>query len=353
MTRSTWTHWRERYGSRRTSTMRSHGVQEWFAGAVHQGHDTGVQRLGQVKPIVADLKVLIVVAQVSALAATIKPRRPRLAWTRSLVLQPSKKVAAVGREHRGSVGGGILHLFRPAERGGRRRVLQEFLEFDLRWKFRPLVVGRAQRDVGVACGLARPLSRASRIAAEARRRPRCVCGGSSPAAISALNFGFGVTNVFKRTLLQAFQPASTFRTGPHIITRSATAVASRFISVTILKANRASRLPAANADDRSCIQRRSLRSGLVFQQVYRLALRGALGLLRSVLDLAGLTTLPVPDPSPRSAAGGAKAPLPAWPKSGGGLVVDSTGLQIRGPGTWLTTVHRLQRRTYRKNLSRG
>ena len=36
----------------------------------------------------------------------------------------------------------------------------------------------------------------------------------------------------------------------------------------------------------------------MFQQVYRLALRGTVGLLRSVLDLAGLTTLPVPDPSP-------------------------------------------------------
>ena len=29
-------------------------------------------------------------------------------------------------------------------------------------------------------------------------------------------------------------------------------------------------------------------------------------------------------------------------------MIDSTGLQIRGPGTWLTTVHGLQRRTYRK-----
>lgn len=44
--------------------------------------------------------------------------------------------------------------------------------------------------------------------------------------------------------------------------------------------------------------------------------------------------------------------LPAWPNSGGYLVVDSTGLQIRGPGTWLTTVHGLQRRTYRK-IHRG
>ncbi len=87
--------------------------------------------------------------------------------------------------------------------------------------------------------------------------------------------------------------------------------------------------------------------GLVLQQVYRLPLRQTVGLLRSVLDLAGLRALPVPDPSTlcRRRAGVA---LPAWPKAGGCVVVDSTGLQIRGPGTWLTTVHGLQRRTYRK-----
>ena len=87
--------------------------------------------------------------------------------------------------------------------------------------------------------------------------------------------------------------------------------------------------------------------GLVLQQVYRLPLRQTAGLLRSILDLAGLRALPVPDPSTlcRRRAGVA---LPEWPKSGGCMVVDSTGLQIRGPGTWLTTVHGLQRRTYRK-----
>ena len=86
--------------------------------------------------------------------------------------------------------------------------------------------------------------------------------------------------------------------------------------------------------------------GLVLQQVDRLPLRQTAGLLRSVLDLAGLR-LPVPDPSTlcRRRAG---VTLPAWPKSGGCMVVDSTGLQIRGPGTWLTTGHGLQRRTYRK-----
>ena len=87
--------------------------------------------------------------------------------------------------------------------------------------------------------------------------------------------------------------------------------------------------------------------GLVLQQVYRLPLRQTMGLLRSVLRLAGLGALPVPDPATlcRRRAG---VVLPAWPRTGGVIVIDSTGLQIRGPGTWLTTVHGLQRRTYRK-----
>ncbi len=87
--------------------------------------------------------------------------------------------------------------------------------------------------------------------------------------------------------------------------------------------------------------------GLVLQQVYRLPLRQTVGLLRSVLDLAGLKALPVPDPSTLCRRR-ADVALPAWPKAGGCIVVDSTGLQIRGPGTWLTTVHGRQRRTYRK-----
>jgi|GEM_PF-4677694 len=49
---------------------------------------------------------------------------------------------------------------------------------------------------------------------------------------------------------------------------------------------------------------------LVFQQVYRLPLRQTLGLLRSVLDLAGRTTLPAPDPSTLCRRR-SKAPLPA------------------------------------------
>lgn len=64
-------------------------------------------------------------------------------------------------------------------------------------------------------------------------------------------------------------------------------------------------------------------------------------------DLAGLRTLPGPDPSTRCRRR-ADVAWPAGPKAGGCIVVDSTGLQIRGPGTGLTTVHGRQRRTDRK-----
>lgn len=82
------------------------------------------------------------------------------------------------------------------------------------------------------------------------------------------------------------------------------------------------------------------------QQIYRLPLRQTVGLMRSVLNLGGMA-LPVPDPSTlcrrRRHLG-----LPHWPKGGNCIVIDSTGLQIRGPNTWLTTVHGRKRRTYRK-----
>jgi hypothetical protein len=85
---------------------------------------------------------------------------------------------------------------------------------------------------------------------------------------------------------------------------------------------------------------------LVLQQIYRPALRQTVGLLRSVLKLSGVA-LPVPDPSTlyrrRRDLG-----LPRWLKGSSCIVIDSTGLQIRGPNTWLTTVHGQKRRTYRK-----
>jgi len=86
--------------------------------------------------------------------------------------------------------------------------------------------------------------------------------------------------------------------------------------------------------------------GLLLQQVYRLPLRQTIGLMRSVLTLYGLA-LPAPDSSTLCRRR-RHLTLPHWPQGGGCIVIDSTGLQIRGPNTWLTTVHGQKRRTYRK-----
>lgn len=86
--------------------------------------------------------------------------------------------------------------------------------------------------------------------------------------------------------------------------------------------------------------------GLVLQQIYRLPLRQTVGLMRSVLTLCG-AALPVPNPSTLCRRR-SNLVLPPWPRSGSCLVIDSTGLQIRGPNTWLTTIHGQKRRTYRK-----
>ena len=110
-----------------------------------------------------------------------------------------------------------------------------------------------------------------------------------------------------------------FRTGKHIISRSANVAASRFISATI---GRTWRQPLATGErGRPLVYPDGvIHLGLVLQQVYRLPLRQTVGLLRSVLDLAGLKALPVPDPSTlcRRRRGVA---LPAWPKAGGCIVV--------------------------------
>jgi hypothetical protein len=86
--------------------------------------------------------------------------------------------------------------------------------------------------------------------------------------------------------------------------------------------------------------------GLLLQQIYRLPLRQTVGLMRSVLTLSGVA-LAVPDPSTLCRRRRDLA-MPHWPKGASCMVIDSTGLQIRGPNTWLTTVHGRKRRTYRK-----
>jgi hypothetical protein len=85
---------------------------------------------------------------------------------------------------------------------------------------------------------------------------------------------------------------------------------------------------------------------LLLQQIYRLPLRQTVGLMRSVLKLSG-AALPVPDPSTLCRRR-RHLVLPQWPLGASCIVIDSTGLQIRGPNTWLTTVHGQRRRTYRK-----
>jgi hypothetical protein len=86
--------------------------------------------------------------------------------------------------------------------------------------------------------------------------------------------------------------------------------------------------------------------GLFLQQIYRLPLRQTVGLMRSVLTLSGVA-LPVPDPS-TPCRRRRHLVLPPWPRGGTCMLIDATGLQIRGPNTWLTTVHGQKRRTYRK-----
>jgi len=86
--------------------------------------------------------------------------------------------------------------------------------------------------------------------------------------------------------------------------------------------------------------------GLLLQQIYRPALRQTVGLIRSVLKLSGVA-LAVPDPSTLCRRR-RHLILPHWPKAGGCIVIDSTGLQIRGPTPGLRLSMGQNRRTYRK-----
>jgi hypothetical protein len=85
---------------------------------------------------------------------------------------------------------------------------------------------------------------------------------------------------------------------------------------------------------------------LTLQAVYQLPLRQTQGLLASVFHLAGLR-LPVPDYSTLSRRRASMLGA-VWAKPGDTIAIDSTGLQIKGPGSWLTTVHGHQRRSWRK-----
>jgi hypothetical protein len=88
----------------------------------------------------------------------------------------------------------------------------------------------------------------------------------------------------------------------------------------------------------------AITTALTLRAVFRLALRQTEGLIGSVLQLLGLD-LPVPDHSTLSRR--AETLEVARPRCGREpvhLLVDSTGLQLRGPGGWLEEKHGTKQR---------
>jgi hypothetical protein len=98
----------------------------------------------------------------------------------------------------------------------------------------------------------------------------------------------------------------------------------------------------------------AIRTALTLRAVFRLALRQTEGLIGSIFRLLGLD-LAVPDHSTLSRrAGTLEVVRPCW-RSGGPvhLLVDSTGLQLSGPGEWLVEKHETQRRRSWRKLHIG
>ena len=93
----------------------------------------------------------------------------------------------------------------------------------------------------------------------------------------------------------------------------------------------------------------AITTALTLRAVFRLALRQTEGLIGSVVRLLGLD-LAVPDHSTLSRR--AETLRVVRPRSNSvpvHLLVDSTGLQLRGPGEWLVEKHRARtRRSWRK-----
>lgn len=95
----------------------------------------------------------------------------------------------------------------------------------------------------------------------------------------------------------------------------------------------------------------AIATGLTLKAVYHLPLRATEGLLRSMLQLMGLSDLSVPDHS--TLARRQKSLPVALPQQRQGqalhLVVDSTGCKIYGEGEWKVRQHGIsKRRTWRK-----
>jgi hypothetical protein len=98
----------------------------------------------------------------------------------------------------------------------------------------------------------------------------------------------------------------------------------------------------------------AIRTALTLRAVFRLALRQTEGLIGSLLQLLGLD-LAVPDHSTLSRRAETLEIPKSFPSSRGPvhLLVDSTGLQLCGPGEWLIEKHGTRRRRSWRKLHIG
>jgi Transposase DDE domain len=88
----------------------------------------------------------------------------------------------------------------------------------------------------------------------------------------------------------------------------------------------------------------AIRTALTLRAVFRLALRQTKGLIGSILQLLGLD-LAVPNHSTLSRrAETLEVPRPVLHSEPSHLLVDSTGIRLRGPGEWMIEKHDTQRR---------
>ena len=94
----------------------------------------------------------------------------------------------------------------------------------------------------------------------------------------------------------------------------------------------------------------AIETALTLRAVFRLALRQSEGLIGSIMRLLEID-LPIPDHSTLSRRA-CELPVQNWPRSGTEephLIVDSTGLKLRGAGEWLFGKHGTsKRRSWRK-----
>ncbi len=88
----------------------------------------------------------------------------------------------------------------------------------------------------------------------------------------------------------------------------------------------------------------AIATALTLRAVFHLALRQTEGLIASILQLLGID-LAVPDHTTLSRrAERLEVPRPRGGQAPLRLLVDSTGLQLCGPGEWLTEKHGTRRR---------